>query len=245
MQLQNEFMVPVPVEQAWQMMLDVERIAPCMPGATVDRVDGDEVAGRVKVKVGPVALSYSGSARFKEKDETAHRLVLEASGRETRGSGTASAVIETRMSERDSGTQVSVVTDLDVTGKPAQFGRGVMADVAGKLTGQFAACLAARAQGAATGNGQAGAAAGTSTTAAPPTADQVQAAPSQPQQPEALDLVGTVGLPLLKRFAPVLAGLVAGLVIGSVLGGLRRRRSPCSIIIDPTPGQELRARIVV
>ena len=142
MQLENEFTVPAPVSEVWKTLLDAERIAPCMPGATVDRVDGDEVAGRVRVKVGPITASYAGTARFVTKDEASHRMVLEASGRETRGSGTASATVEVTMSEQGAVTQVRVVTSLEITGKPAQFGRGVMADIAAKLTDQFAGCLA-------------------------------------------------------------------------------------------------------
>jgi carbon monoxide dehydrogenase subunit G len=157
MQLENEFTVPAPVSEVWKTLLDVERIAPCMPGATVDRVEGDEVAGRVRVKVGPITASYAGTARFVTKDEAAHRFVLEASGRETRGGGTASATVETRMSEEGSVTRVTVVTALEVTGKQAQFGRGVMADVAAKLTDQFAACLAEKIRGpAAATSGPAG-----------------------------------------------------------------------------------------
>jgi uncharacterized protein len=133
MQLENEFSVPAPVSEVWKTLLDVERIAPCMPGATVERVDGDEVAGRVRVKVGPVTASYAGTARFVTKDEAAHRFVLEGSGRETRGTGTASATVEVSMSEQDADTRVRVVTSLEVTGKQAQFGRGVMADIAAKL----------------------------------------------------------------------------------------------------------------
>ena len=151
MQLQNEFTVPAPVSEVWKTLLDVQRITPCLPGATVDRAEGDEVAGRLKVKVGPIMVSYAGTARFAETDETAHRFVLEASGRETRGSGTAAATVEVTMQEEGPTTRVTLLTDLDITGKPAQFGRGVMADVAGKLTDQFAACLA----------GQVGAPAGT------------------------------------------------------------------------------------
>ena len=147
MQLENEFSVPAPVSEVWKTLLDVERIAPCMPGATVERVDGDEVAGRVRVKVGPVTASYAGTARFVTKDEAAHRFVLEGSGRETRGTGTASATVEVSMSEQDADTRVRVVTSLEVTGKQAQFGRGVMADIAAKLTDQFAACLAERVRG--------------------------------------------------------------------------------------------------
>ena len=142
MQLQNDFTVPAPVSEVWKTLLDVERIAPCIPGATVDRVDGDEVTGRVKVKVGPITASYAGTAQFVTKDETEHRLVLQGSGRETRGSGTASATVEVRMSEAGSTTQVTVNTDLDITGRQAQFGRGVMTEIAARLTEQFAGCLA-------------------------------------------------------------------------------------------------------
>ena len=123
-QLDNKFTVPAPVSEVWKTLLDMERIAPCMPGATVDRVDGDEVAGRVRVKVGPITASYAGTARFVTKDEASHRTVLEASGRETRGSGTASATVEVTMSEQGAVTQVRVVTSLEITGKQAQFGRG-------------------------------------------------------------------------------------------------------------------------
>ena len=262
MQLQNEFTIPVPLPQAWQMMLDVERIAPCMPGATVDRVDGDEVDGRVRVKVGPVTLSYAGSARFAEKDEAGHRLVLEASGRETRGSGTASATIETGLSEQDSATRVTVHTDLNVTGKPAQFGRGIMADVAAKLTEQFAACLAQQAQAPAATAGAAGSAGGDGAAApadaagmagvpAPAMAGQPAmrgpgAPPAPARQPAALDLFGTVGLPALKRFGPVLSALLVGLVAGGMLGGLRRQRSGLSVIITPAamPQSPARARLM-
>jgi uncharacterized protein len=113
----------------------------------VERVDGDEVAGRVRVKVGPVTASYAGTARFVTKDEAAPRFVLEGNGRETRGTGTASATVEVSMSEQDAVTRVRVVTSLEVTGKQAQFGRGVMSDIAAKLTDQFAACLAERVRG--------------------------------------------------------------------------------------------------
>src|SRR4051812_49089769 len=137
MKLENSFTVPVPIEQAWQVLQDVERIAPCMPGATLDSVEGDSFTGRVKAKVGPIMLTYSGKATFADKDASAHSMVIEASGKETRGSGTAKATVEARMQPDGDATQVHLSTDLAVTGKPAQFGRGVMADVSGKLIDQF------------------------------------------------------------------------------------------------------------
>ena len=144
MQLENSFTVPVPIEDAWRVLLDIERIAPCMPGAVLDSVEGDAFTGRVKVKLGPIALTYAGKASFVEKDEAAHRAVIDAKGKDQRGNGTAAAVITARLAEEGSVTRVDVLTDLNITGKPAQFGRGVMTDVGNKLLGQFADKLAAQ-----------------------------------------------------------------------------------------------------
>jgi carbon monoxide dehydrogenase subunit G len=141
MKLENRFTVPVPVEQAWRVLLDVERIAPCMPGATLTSVDGDRFEGTVKVKVGPINLTYGGKAHFVSKDDVAHVAVIDGSGKETRGTGTAKALITCRLIDQGETTDVEVDTNLNVTGKPAQFGRGVLADVSGKLVDQFAACL--------------------------------------------------------------------------------------------------------
>jgi carbon monoxide dehydrogenase subunit G len=141
MKLENRFTVPVPVDEAWNVLLDVERIAPCMPGATLTSVDGDQFEGKVKVKVGPINLTYGGKARFVSKDDVAHVAVIDGSGKETRGTGTAKALITCRLVDRGGTTDVEVDTDLNVTGKPAQFGRGVLADVSSKLVDQFAACL--------------------------------------------------------------------------------------------------------
>jgi carbon monoxide dehydrogenase subunit G len=246
MRLENEFTVPVPVPQAWQTLLDVQRIAPCMPGAVVDRVEGDKVAGKLKVKLGPVLVSYSGTARFAEKDERGHRVVLEANGTEVRGSGTASATIQTQLHEQDSVTRVRVVTDLNVTGKAAQLGQGVMGDVAAKLVDQFAGCLAGvvRGEGGTEMAGAAGSPPGTvaqdgaaraaETAAVPSAAGEAPSgtAVAQPQ-PEALDFLGTVGLPVVKRAAPVLAGVALGLVLGVLVA----RRPRFVIVPVPAPGQ--------
>jgi carbon monoxide dehydrogenase subunit G len=147
MELEHSFTIPVPPEQAWGVLLDVEKVAPCMPGATVDSVDGDEIKGRIKVKVGPVALTYAGTARFTEKNEQDRRVVLEASGKETRGSGTAAATITSTLSDADGQTRVVVHTTMTVTGRPAQFGRGVMAEVGGRVIEKFATNLAAQLSG--------------------------------------------------------------------------------------------------
>jgi carbon monoxide dehydrogenase subunit G len=125
MRLDHEFTVPVPAAQAWPVLLDIDRIAPCMPGATITKVDGDDFEGTVKVKVGPITVTYGGTASFLEKDEAQRIAVIEARGKETRGSGTANARHHrAAVRHGDDSTRVAVVTDLSVTGKPAQFGRG-------------------------------------------------------------------------------------------------------------------------
>jgi len=146
MQLEHTFTVAAPVEQAWALLLDIERIAPCMPGATLTSFSGDNFEGNVRVKLGPVNMTYAGKGRFLEKDEAAHRMVMEASGRDARGGGTAKATVTGTLKAADdgAGTVVTVVTDLAVTGRPAQFGRGMIADVGGRLIGQFADCLASK-----------------------------------------------------------------------------------------------------
>jgi len=137
MELTNTFDVSVPVDTAWAVLTDVERIAPCLPGAQLQEIEGDEYRGVVKVKVGPITAQYKGKATFVEKDDVAHKAVLEASGRDTRGQGNASATITALLEPAGDGTHVTVTTDLTVTGKVAQFGRGVLADVSAKLLGQF------------------------------------------------------------------------------------------------------------
>ena len=143
MELTNEFRVRASVPEAWKVLNDVERIAPMLPGAQLQEIEGDEYRGVVKVKVGPISAQYKGSATFVERDEGAGRVVLKASGRDTRGQGNASALITATMVEDGDGTKVSVVTDLTVTGKVAQFGRGVLAEVSAKLIGQFVDSLEA------------------------------------------------------------------------------------------------------
>lgn len=144
MQLENSFTVPVPVDEAWRVLLDIERIAPCMPGAALDSVTGDDFTGRVKVKLGPINLTYQGKASFIEKDEANHKAVIDARGKDQRGNGTAAAVVTATLAAEGSITRVNVLTDLNITGRPAQFGRGVMTDVGNKLLGQFADKLAAQ-----------------------------------------------------------------------------------------------------
>ncbi|MER6572982.1 SRPBCC family protein [Streptomyces sp. NPDC001093] len=211
MELHHEFTVPVPVGDAWHALLDIERVAPCLPGAVVEDYDGKTVTGSVKVKVGPVTVAYRGTAVFEEQDESAHRMVLVASGRETRGQGTARATVSGTLTERDGGTAVSVRTDLTVTGRPAQFGRGVLAEVGDRLVSQFASCLADRLS-----------------EPAPTPATEEQ--PQPWDEPEPLDLLRTAGLPLAERAAAVavavavLAWAVARLLRRGRRGHTTRRR---------------------
>jgi uncharacterized protein len=144
MRLEQSFEVPVPIAQAWSVLLDVEQIAPCMPGATLTGYDGTAFTGLVKVKLGPVVMSFKGNGRFVERDEPARRVVIEASGQETKGAGAAQARVTAELREDQGGavTQVNVVADLDVAGRVAQFGRGMIADVNRRLVQQFADCLA-------------------------------------------------------------------------------------------------------
>ncbi|MFF8942002.1 SRPBCC family protein [Streptomyces sp. NPDC014864] len=215
MELHHEFTVPVPVDDAWRALLDIEGIAPCLPGATVESYDGKTVNGTVKVKVGPVTVTYKGTAVFEEQDEADRRIVLLANGRETRGPGTARATVTSTLEERDGGTTVSVRTDLTVTGRPAQFGRGVLAEVGDRLVGQFAQCLSRRltettpeAPGEeATGEGAPGEKAPGRRTTEP--------------EAEPLDLLRTAGAPVAKR-AAVVAGAVAVVVLA--IAGVRRLR---------------------
>jgi uncharacterized protein len=151
MELTHRFTVPIPIEEAWAHFNDISSVAACFPGASVTSAEGDSFSGSVKVKLGPIALVYNGSGTFTEKDQTAHRMVVDAKGKDKRGNGTAGALVTMTMNEASaSSTDVEVLTDLSITGKPAQFGRGVMQDVSDKLLGQFVACLEQRLEGPAT-----------------------------------------------------------------------------------------------
>jgi len=150
MQLENSFTIDAPIEKAWEALNTPQTIAPCFPGATLTEYEADTFTGTVKVKLGPIALTYQGKGRFVERDEAAHRVVIEASGKDSRSAGTAKATVTAGLTGRGDSTKVDVVTDLTVTGKPAQFGRGMIADVGGKLIGQFADCLAGELRSGAT-----------------------------------------------------------------------------------------------
>ena len=215
MELNNEFRVAVPAAKTWEVLTDVERVAPCLPGATLLSVDGDEFTGAVKVKVGPITVSYKGDAAFLEKDASAQRVVLKANGKETRGNGNAAAIVTAQLKDEGDATSVVITTDLTISGKAAQFGRGVLADVAGSLIAQFAKSLEADMLG-----GAPAPAATESVGAAPQTTAAAAAVPG-----DSVDLLKVVAVPMAKRAAPAVAALVAGGVIGFLLGRRRNRRS--------------------
>jgi carbon monoxide dehydrogenase subunit G len=180
MELSHQFTVPTPVEETWAHFQDIASVAECFPGAQVTSAEADSFTGSVKVKLGPIALVYAGSGTFVEKDEAAHRFVVDAKGKDKRGNGTAGATVTLSMASAGSGgTDVSVDTDLAVTGKPAQFGRGVMQDVSDKLLGQFVACLEQRLGSSADTAVPPSAAAGPQSVAAP-VDEAAEAAPPDP-----------------------------------------------------------------
>ena len=219
MELHNEFRVAVPAAKVWEVFTDVERVAPCLPGATLLSVDGDDFTGAVKVKVGPITVSYKGIATFQEKDAVAQRVVLKAEGKETRGNGTAAALVTAQLKDEGDSTHVAITTDLAISGKAAQFGRGVLADVSGNLIAQFAKSLEAELLG--------GAAPANSTNAAPAAAAD---------SGDSVDLLKVVALPVAKRFGPLLAAAAAAGVIGFALGRSRNRKKttagPASVLSD-------------
>jgi carbon monoxide dehydrogenase subunit G len=237
MQLENKFTIDAPIEKAWEALNTPETIAPCFPGATLTDYEGDSFTGTVKVKLGPISLTYKGKGTYVQRDDEAHRVVIDASGRDSRGNGTANATVTGSMvADGPDRTAVTMVTDMTITGRPAQFGRGVISDVADKIIGQFAACVARKlapepeapasvggssesTSAAAAGGSSNGAAGGTTTataTAAGPSLSSTPAARlSGPMKSEidAIDLLDTAGAPVIKRLAPVLGGVLLLLII--------------------------------
>jgi len=206
MKLENEFRVDVPVEEAWRVLLDVERIAPCMPGAQLQEVEGDEYRGIVKVKVGPITAQYKGVARIAESDDTSHRAVIRAEGRDTRGQGNATATATAVLLPDGDGTRVSIDSDVTITGKVAQFGRGVIADVSAKLLDQFVACLE---RDVLSSPGDA--------PASNEVAESGEARTIDAPEAEPVDLLRTAGAPVLKRAVPVAAGVIVVIVVVLIL----------------------------
>jgi carbon monoxide dehydrogenase subunit G len=230
MELTDEFVVRLSVAEAWALLTDLERIAPCLPGARLDEASDGEFKGVVRVKVGPITVEYKGTATFEQLDETSHTLVLKASGRETRGQGNASATVTGKLVGDGATTKVDLRTDLEITGKVAQFGRGVLADVSSKLLGQFVKNLENDLIAAGTSTETAAPAtdaAPTLTTAesvtskAPGSVAPGSVAPKRAAEPEPLNLVRLVGGSIGKRILP---GVVL-VVFARLVRHLRKRRS--------------------
>ncbi|MCC5581425.1 SRPBCC family protein [Microtetraspora sp. AC03309] len=185
MRFEHEFTVPVPVERAWPVLLDVERVAPCLPGATLQSVEGDSFTGGMRVKVGPITVTYQGRASFEDVDQAARTLTLKASGKEARGAGTAGATVHAKLIPEGDHTRVRVETSFNVTGRPAQFGRGVMAEVGAKLIDRFAGNLAALLEEGGGARGTVAAVPVASTGPAPVQGDGSAARPEETGAPEA------------------------------------------------------------
>lgn len=229
MEFTNEFTIPLGIDEAFAVLTDLEKVAPCMPGATLTEVEGTTYGGRMKVKVGPMSLTYEGTATFQDEDATNHTARIEAAGREKRGAGTATADVSAHLVEKDGRTVVTVVTDINITGKPASFGRGVMADVGAKIIDRFAANLQdmleeddaspadeADAAEESTAGPASSATGGPSTSSA--TSDGTDAASGprkityQAPRDDALDLVAVASEATIKRLAPVIGAAVLVLV---------------------------------
>jgi carbon monoxide dehydrogenase subunit G len=212
MKINNEFTVGAPIQQAWDTMLNLERIAPCLPGAAIqEEKDEGEYDGTMKVKIGPITANYKGTVKFEEVNEDNHRAVLQATGRDARGQGTASATIVSTLQEEGDGTKVSVETDMKLTGRAAQFGRGIAQDVATKMLDQFASCLEEEI----TGGPEEGAAAAAT---AEPTGEEngSRDGSQQEEAPPAAATGGTAGRVISSEDPTVMAG---GTVEGAVVAG--------------------------
>jgi uncharacterized protein len=208
MQLEHHLSVPAPIDVVWPALLDPERVAPCVPGATLTGVDGDSFTGTVKVKVGPITLLYKGTGTFTEQDEQARRAVLKGSAKDTRGNGTVNATVTLTLTAEGDHTAGVVATDLSITGKPAQFGRGMIAEVGGKIIEQFSACLSEKLAVADT---------------KPESESGGEPATAQPSEAEPLDLVHYARRSALKRVGPLIAAATLVLIIGALVRRLRSR----------------------
>jgi carbon monoxide dehydrogenase subunit G len=230
MKINNEFTVEASIQQAWDTMLNLERIAPCLPGAAIqEEKDEGEYDGTMKVKIGPITANYKGTVKFEEVDEDNHRAVLQATGRDARGQGTASATIVSTLQEEGDATKVSVETDMKLTGRAAQFGRGIAQDVATKMLDQFASCLEEEI----TGGTAEGAAAGAT---AEPTGEEngSRDGSQQEEAPPAAAAGGTAGRVISSEDPTVMAG---GTVEGAVVAGPGSAGAPTTGTEQPEPQQ--------
>ena len=194
MRIDNEFVVQASIEQVWKHLLDVERIAPCMPGAQLTEVVDDHTwKGKTTIKVGPVSLAFAGTVVLEERDDEAHRVKLNAKGMEQRGKGAASASVVSRLEEVGDGTKVSIESDLTISGAAAQYGRGMIQDITQRLTGEFAKCLEAG----------------------------MAATPQATAEPAAVDVPDRLADPAPPRETPPAASVSAPVAAAGPVGGLR------------------------
>jgi len=257
MKLEHKFTVPAPIDTVWRALLDPERVAPCFPGASITSASGDEFAGIVKVRLGPISLQYRGSGRFTDTDEAAHRTVIQATGTASGGQGTVTATVAASLADNGEGTTVTVATDMIVTGRPAQFGRGLIEDVGGKIISQFADCLSRSL-------GEEAAASVAEPPPSPPLQESPQPLPSQPAgaQPasspparvpqarmqadrmlpslvrpvpapmaEEIDLLEAAGGAVAKRAIPAVTALI---LLALLIRLLRRRRQRIGPVVNST-----------
>jgi carbon monoxide dehydrogenase subunit G len=251
MELVNSFSVNVPIDRAWALLTDVEKIAPCLPGAQLEEIEGDEFRGSVKVKVGPITAAYKGKASFIELNSDTHTAVLRAEGRDTKGAGNASATVTATLVGDEVKTDVTVNTNLAITGKVASFGRGVLADVSNKLLTQFVASLeeliandGVEAESSATassdsvasgeskeGQADGGSAQGNGSAPSGSSTGEGSAPKSEPvkkvfeyKEQEPVDLLGAVGSPIIKRLVPAVAGTLFFLALVFIRRARRAKR---------------------
>ena len=236
MELEHRFEVPVGVEKAWTALLDMEQVGPCFPGAILDHVDGDEFSGSVKIKLGPIRMTYKGSAKIVEKDQVAHRARIEATGNAGGSTSTAAMMVTaTATALAPNRTAVDLVTTLSLTGRPAQFGRGVMVDVGNKLIGQFADCVSNKLSGHTAGGAELidvvnpDEVAAEYVAPAPATA-AVATGPAANQAAAELNLLSATATPILKRVVPIVAGIVALFLVSKLF----RRHPKDTVDTDTT-----------
>jgi carbon monoxide dehydrogenase subunit G len=244
MQLENKFTIAAPIADAWAALNNPETVAPCFPGATLTEYTGDSFTGTVKVKLGPISLTYKGKGTYIDRDDANHKVVIDATGRDSRGNGTAAAkVTGTMKADGPDKTEVTMVTDMTITGRPAQFGRGVISDVADKIIGQFSSCLADKLADKQEAPAEPVTPATTAAPAAPTaggvaaeTPDATVPSPmgTEPAQPaastpapmkssiDAIDLLDTAGAPIVKRLVPVAGVLGVLLAIFIIVRSLRK-----------------------
>lgn len=232
MELKHQFTVPTPLEDTWRSFNQLEEIAPCFPGATLTGVDGDTFTGTVKIKLGPIAMLYAGTGTFLTRDEATHTVVIEAQGKDKRGNGTAGATVTAVLTAGDGGTTVEVSTDMNVTGKPAQFGRGVIQDISDKLLEQFVQCVIGKAEPAVepgpvvepgpTAPGVPGRAREVGVGLGSETQPPRHVAPRPSAAAAELDLGSTMLPVLAKRFGPAVLGALA--ILGIIVMVCRRKK---------------------